>query len=109
MKTTEIVPELDKSENTISLMLTDEAKLRKAYMPFIKGGALFIKTALDNHALGDRLHLSVHLFTEPQPLSVAGKVVWVAPQNHHGDFAGGVGVQLEGEVAEKIRQVVGTI
>ena len=109
MRTNKIVSEPGESENTISLTLTDEAKLRKAYMPFIKGGGLFIKTAPNSYTLGHHLHLSIHLSIEPEPLMMTGKIVWIAPQNHHGDFAGGVGVQLEGEVAEKIRKAAGVL
>lgn len=75
---------------------TSDASLYLAYMPFVKGGGLFIRT---NHQfpLGTEVNLSVKLLTEPDPYTVEGKVVWITPKGAQGNKPPGAGVQFIGE------------
>lgn len=85
----------DKSQ-LINCSFTSEASLYLAYMPFVKGGALFIRTSHSYH-LGDAVSLSVKLMNEAEPYLVDGKVVWITPKGSQGNKPPGIGVQFIGE------------
>ncbi|MCP0914408.1 MULTISPECIES: PilZ domain-containing protein [Legionella] len=74
----------------------DEDALYHAYMPFIKGGGLFIRTT-QNYQLGSAVNLSVRLLDEPESDAVEGKVVWLTPKGAQGNKPVGIGVQFIGE------------
>lgn len=80
----------------INCSFTSEASLYLAYMPFVKGGGLFIRS---NHIypLGESVELSVKLINEHEPYLVQGKVVWITPKGAQGNKPPGVGVQFIGE------------
>lgn len=68
-----------KHKSSILLVnINDETSLLAAYMPFIRGGGLFIKTD-QPIAMGSEIHVSLHLFEDPQDISIRGKVVWINP------------------------------
>lgn len=82
----------------VHLTITDETSLAAAYMPFVRGGGLFIKTD-KSIVMGAEIQLSLHLFEDPQDISIRGKVVWVNPA--HGADKGsstnkvrGIGIRL---------------
>lgn len=80
----------------INCSFTSEASLYLAYMPFIKGGGLFIRT---NHIypLGESVELAVKLINEHEPYLVQGTVVWITPKGAQGNKPPGVGVQFTGD------------
>ncbi|KTD34212.1 type 4 fimbrial biogenesis protein PilZ [Legionella moravica] len=80
----------------INCSFTSEASLYLAYMPFVKGGGIFIRT---NHIypLGELVQLSVKLVNEQEAYSVNGKVVWITPKGAQGNKPSGIGVQFQGE------------
>lgn len=80
----------------INCSFSSEASLYLAYMPFVKGGGLFIRT---NHiySLDDVVDLSVNLINEQEPYLVSGKVVWITPRGAQGNKPPGIGVQFTGE------------
>lgn len=87
------------SENQlINCSFTSQASLYLAYMPFVKGGGLFIRT---NHVyhLGDEVTISLKLMDEEEVHSIAGKVVWITPKGAQGNKPPGIGVQLMGDNA----------
>jgi type IV pilus assembly protein PilZ len=77
----------------LSLTIKDKAVLYAAYMPFIKGGGLFIPTS-KTYRLGDEVFLLLNLMDEPEKIPVAGKVAWITPRGAQGNRAAGVGVQF---------------
>ena len=79
----------------ISCVYSTEAALYLAYMPFIKGGGLFIRTN-PNFVLGAGVQLTITLFKEPEPFIVPAKVVWITPKGAQGNKPPGIGVQFEG-------------
>lgn len=88
----------------ISLNIKEKAVLYAAYMPFVKGGGIFIPTARQ-YKLGDEIFMLVSLMDDPTKMPVAGKVVWVTPAGCHGNRAQGVGVQFkEDESGSLVRQ-----
>lgn len=77
----------------LSLTIKDKAVLYAAYMPFIKGGGLFIPTS-KTYRLGDEVFMLLNLMDEPEKIPVAGKVAWITPRGAQGNRAAGVGVQF---------------
>ncbi|KTD61475.1 PilZ domain-containing protein [Legionella shakespearei] len=80
----------------INCSFTSEASLYLAYMPFVKGGGLFIRS---NHIypLGESVELSVKLINEHEPYLVQGTVVWITPKGAQGNKPPGIGVQFIGD------------
>ena len=81
---------------TISCVFSSEAALYLAYMPYIKGGGLFIRT-IDAYELGDQVHLSVQLLSDLERYEIDGTVVWITPKGAQGNKPAGIGVQFIGE------------
>jgi type IV pilus assembly protein PilZ len=77
----------------LSLSIKDKAVLYAAYMPFVKGGGLFIPTKKE-YELGDEVFMLLNLMDEVEKIPVAGKVVWVTPKGAQGNRAAGVGVRF---------------
>ncbi|MTI14659.1 PilZ domain-containing protein [Sansalvadorimonas verongulae] len=79
--------------NIFSVVIQDEAVLYSSYMPFLKGGGLFIPTK-KTYKVGDEVFLRLTLMDEPGKLPVAGRVAWVTPKGAHGNFKQGIGIQF---------------
>ena len=77
----------------LSLNIKEKAILLAAYMPFLKGGGLFIPTT-KSYKLGDEIFMLITLMGDPSKYPVAGKVVWISPAGAQGNRAQGVGVQF---------------
>ena len=92
---------------TIEVHYEDKDVLYKAYMPFIKQGALFVKTNKD-YDLNVSLNLQVRLLNEPLKVDIKGKVVWRTPTGAQRGMPAGIGVQLLGEEADKLRKKIDT-
>ena len=90
-------------QGILSLAIKDKAALYNAYMPFVKGGGIFVPTT-KRYFLGDEVFLLLTLLDEKDRLPVAGKVVWVTPTGAQGARAAGIGVQFadsaEGEAVK---------
>lgn len=80
----------------IDLNFETEDALYKAYMPFIKGCGLFIRTKKE-YALGDKITLSIKLLNDLEVYQVESKVVWITPIGAQGNKPSGIGVQFEGD------------
>lgn len=80
---------------TINCSFTNQKSLYLAYMPFIKGGGLFIRSN-QNFALGMKVILFVNLMNEPEILKIEAKIVWLTPQGAQGNKPAGIGVQFMG-------------
>jgi type IV pilus assembly protein PilZ len=78
----------------ISLNIKEKAILYAAYMPYVKGGGIFIPTARA-YKLGDEIFMLITLMDDPAKLPVAGRVMWVTPGGCHGNRVQGVGVQFK--------------
>jgi len=77
----------------LSLNIREKSILYAAYMPFLKGGGIFIPTTRP-YRLGDEIFMLIGLLGEPNKIPVAGKVAWITPAGSHGNRAQGVGVQF---------------
>jgi type IV pilus assembly protein PilZ len=77
----------------LSLSIRERSALFAAYMPFIKGGGLFIPTN-KSYKMGEEVFMLLTLMNDPARLPVSGKVVWMTPAGAHGSRTQGVGVQF---------------
>ena len=77
----------------LSLAFKDRNSLASAYMPFIKGGGLFIPTT-KSYELGESVFVLLTLTDEAQKFPLTGKVVWVTPPQAQQGRPPGIGVQL---------------
>ncbi|WP_133127099.1 PilZ domain-containing protein [Legionella nagasakiensis] len=74
----------------------DETALYQAYMSFVQGGGLFIRTTQD-FQLGNKVNLSIQLPNEEENYLVEGKVVWLTPKGAGGNKPIGIGIQFTSE------------
>lgn len=77
----------------MSLSIREKSALFAAYMPFIKGGGLFIPTN-KAYKVGEEVFMLLTLMDDPVKIPVSGKVVWLTPPGTHGNRVQGVGVQF---------------
>lgn len=91
----------------IGLTFRDKSVLYAAYMPFIKGGGLFLPSN-DQYKLGDQLKLVLHLMDETERFPLNGKVIWITPNGSQGNRSVGVGIQFEGEEGEVVKNKIET-
>ena len=80
-------------QGILSLAVKDKAALYNAYMPFVKGGGIFVPTP-KRYFLGDEVFLLLTLPDSTERLPIAGKVVWVTPPGAQGNRPAGIGVQF---------------
>ena len=90
-------------QGILSLAVKDKATLYAAYIPYVKGGGIFVPTP-KRYPLGDEVFLLLTLPESSERLPVAGKVVWLTPVGAQGNRAAGIGVQFadtaEGETVK---------
>ncbi|MCX7627606.1 MAG: PilZ domain-containing protein [Methylophilaceae bacterium] len=96
--------------SVLSLSIKEKSALYAAYMPFVKGGGLFIPTNR-TYKLGDEVFMLLSLLDDPVKLKVAGRVVWITPVTQ-GGRPQGIGVQFSEkdggvEVRNKIEGLLG--
>ncbi len=77
----------------LSLNIREKAALYAAYMPFLKGGGIFIPT-IAAYQLGEEVFMLLSLMDDPNRIAVQGKVVWITPEGVQGNRTQGIGVQF---------------
>lgn len=96
-------------QGILSLAVKDKAALYNAYMPFVKGGGIFVPTP-KRYFLGDEVFLLLTLPDSSDRLPIAGKVVWVTPAGAQGNRIAGIGVQFpEGGEGETVKNRIETL
>ena len=96
-------------QGILSLAIKDKGALYNAYMPFVKGGGLFVPTN-KRYNLGDEVFILLSLMEEKDRLPVAGKVIWITPPGSQGNRAAGIGVQFSDSAeAETVKGKIETI
>ena len=77
----------------LSLNIRERTALYAAYMPFLKGGGIFIPT---NRAykIGDEVFMLLSLMDDPAKVAVQGTVVWITSEGVQGNRTQGIGVQF---------------
>lgn len=84
--------ETSSKPGVLSLAIKEKAALYAAYMPFVKGGGLFIPTS-KSFKIGDEVFMLLSLIDDPHKLKVVGKVAWITPVTQ-GNRPQGIGVQF---------------
>ncbi len=80
-------------QGILSLAIKDKGALFNAYMPYVRGGGLFVPTS-KRYNPGDEVFILLSLMDEKDRLPVAGKVVWITPPGAQGNRIAGIGVQF---------------
>lgn len=88
--------------SVLSLTIREKAALYAAYMPFVKGGGLFVPTTRPAK-LGDEIYALVTLMDDPNKLPIPGRIVWITPAGTPGRGQG-IGIQFAAnEAGEEAR------
>ena len=95
----------------LSLAIKEKSALYAAYMPYVKGGGLFIPTN-KSFKIGEEVFMLLSLVDDPMKLKVVGKVVWLTPVAQ-ANRPQGIGVQFSEkdggiEVKNKIEAILGS-
>ena len=100
------------NNRSIELDLSDRDALYQAYIPSVRNGAVFVPGNA-GYRLGDEVTLVLTLADEPEPLRVAGAVVWITPNGAHGNRRAGIGVRFDsadkGVTRKKIETQLATL
>src|SRR5437879_2318069 len=75
----------------LSLNIRERAALYAAYMPFLRGGGIFIPTSRP-YTLGEEVFMLLSLMDDPNRIAVRGKGVWGAPESVQGNRTQRIGV-----------------
>lgn len=85
--------------------IQNQIELNFSYMPFIKGGGLFVPTN-KKFQLGDAVMLELHLPGHAEIKHINGNVVWITPANSLYQIYPGIGVQFTGENAKNTNEMI---
>lgn len=90
----------------INQSFKDKAALYASYMPFVKGGGLFLPIARPSK-LGEEVFVLLTMMDDPERIPLTGKIIWINPRQQ-GMRAAGIGIQLTGEEGDKARRKIET-
>ena len=82
--------------------------LHSSYMPFIKGGGIFISTE-KSFELGDEVFLLLTLLEDPERFAITGKVIWINYRTTPGGRQMGVGIQFAGVEGSNLQKKIDTL
>lgn len=88
----------------LTLSIPDANELYACYMPFVSRGGLFIPTR-KSFVLGDEVFVVVELYSEPEKIPLAGKVVWATPAGVLTSRKQGIGIQLNEDAAPLVAKI----
>lgn len=88
----------------INIEFPSEHELYVSYMPFLKNGGLFIRTA-EPYELGAAVELNVLLPDSLEPSLVKGEVCWLTPTGAQNGTPAGIGVSFIDD-PDKIRHQI---
>jgi len=94
-----------RSSSVLSLTIRDKSSLQSSYMPFVKGGGLFIPTSRQ-YQMGEEVFMLLTLLDQPEKLPVAGVVCWITPDGAQGGRKAGVGVRFAEKDATAARNKI---
>ena len=108
--TTDQFKETINKPGVLSLAIKEKSALYAAYMPYVKGGGLFIPTN-KTFKIGEEVFMLLSLVDDPMKLKVVGKVIWITPVTQ-ANRPQGIGVQFSEkdggiEVKNKIEAILG--
>ena len=77
----------------LSLTIKDKNALYAAYMPYVKGGGIFVPSHRP-YRLGEEVFMLLTLMDSKEKIPVAGHVCWVTPAGAQGSRTAGIGIQF---------------
>ncbi len=77
----------------LPLTIKDKIALYAAYMPYVRGGGLFVPTGR-RYKLGDEVFMLLTLLDSKEKIPGAGRVAWVTPARAGGNRTAGIGIQF---------------
>lgn len=80
--------------------------LNKAYLPFIKGGGLFIPSNEQNFQMDEEIFLKVDLEGAAEPFRLVGKVAWISTHTDGKEYPRGIGVQFQDEEGKRLNMEI---
>ena len=87
------IPQPVSRPGVLSLTIKERSALYAAYMPYLKGGGIFIPTPKP-YRIGDEVLMLLTLLDEPAKLHVDGHVAWITPAGSQNNKTQGIGVQF---------------
>lgn len=91
--------------SVISISIKDKQALYMAYMPYITNGGLFIPSSKD-YKMHEEVFLLLKIMDEPDKLPVAGRVIWITPENAQDNRSKGVGIQFKEDDGAMITGII---
>ena len=77
-----------------TLVIRSKSALYSAWIPFLKGGGLFLPST-KAHSLGEEVLVLLTLLDDPTKIPVQGNVAWINPVHTAGNRPQGIGIQLK--------------
>lgn len=78
----------------LSLSIKERNALYTAYLPFVKGGGLFIPTARE-YQMNDHVFMLLTIMDDPTKYPISGKVMWITPPGAQGNRQKGIAIQFD--------------
>lgn len=92
----------------LSLTIKDKSALYAAYMPYVKGGGIFVPSNRP-YKLGDEVFMLLTLMDSKEKIPVAGHVVWITPNGAQGGRTAGIGIQFSEKDSGAARSKIETL
>lgn len=92
----------------LSLTIKDKNALYAAYMPYVKGGGIFVPSNRP-YKLGEEVFMLLQLMDNKEKIPVAGHVVWLTPRGAQGSRTAGIGIQFNEKDSGLARNKIETI
>lgn len=91
------------NNKTLSYQFADLVALKKAFMPFVRDGGIFIPTTEKFH-LGELVQLTIQLPNHEKPFAFTGEIIWITPPSAQSENRAGVGIQCSGHEGETFQK-----
>ncbi len=98
---------MDTQRNVLQLTINNKTSLHASYMPFLKGGGLFVPTNTEYH-FGDEIIVITSIVYLDKKIAIPGKVAWISPKGGASSQQG-VGVMFSGPTKMKIKLAIESI
>jgi len=92
------------SHGILTLVLPEKQNLYDVYMPFVKGGGLFIATNRVFH-LGEEVFALLQIMDEVDKTPITGKVIWMTPKSPQNGKKQGIGIQISSEDLDLCKKI----
>ena len=92
-------------QGVIKINIDDLKDLYQYYMPYVDGCGIFVPTE-EKYALEQEVFIFLKLPGDLGKFAASGRIVWLNPPKKASRRMPGVGVQLRGKEAPRIREII---